>query len=291
MPKKTKEAPWEHYPHIAILTTNARLRRSLLGLRLQWTIKEDGELVTIWKRTKKYCKKKTEIVISSHNQEIAAPDITARVIQNCAQDFEKITRLIDDNPTFRVNAEECAEGCSVTGVKKYDRDCLIVFDIFDTTINNFLSYTQVYQYCYHYHIPVVQLFATTRHRTIKDLNRFASFVLATCNAEKNYGKDEGMVVKTFNKDDEYIQAKVKLDIPRPIVERVHEGPPQLPQIPENEIYGAISHVEADFGLDGTPAHDMPLIAKAVGEECKKHLYSSRGNLFVFYQDYMERRKK
>jgi RNA-binding protein YhbY len=55
--------------------------------------------------------------------------------------------------------------------------------------------------------------------------------------------------------------------------------------------GAISHVEADFGLDGTPAHDMPLIAKAVSEECRKHLYSSRGNLFIFYQKYMESRKK
>jgi hypothetical protein len=55
--------------------------------------------------------------------------------------------------------------------------------------------------------------------------------------------------------------------------------------------GAISHVEADFGLDGTPKHDMPLIAKAVAEECTKHFYSSRGNLFAFYQEYMERRKK
>jgi hypothetical protein len=37
--------------------------------------------------------------------------------------------------------------------------------------------------------------------------------------------------------------------------------------------------------------DMPRIVKYVSEECKKHLYSSRGNLFQFYQDYMERMKK
>jgi len=289
--KKQKELPWQHYPHIAILTTNARLRRLLLGLHLQWTIKEDGQNVTIWKRTKQYCKKKQEIVISSHNQEIAAQDITSRVKISCKEDYEKILALIEDNPTLRVSAEECAKGASITGIKQYDRNTLFVFDIFDTTINNFLSYTQVYQYCYHYGIPVVKLFGVTRHKTLKDLNHFASFVLATCDTVKNYGKDEGMVVKTFNKDGEYIQAKVKLDIPKPIVERIREGPPKLPQIPESEIMGAISHVEADFGLTGEPSHDMPLIAKAVGEECKKHLYSSRGNLFTFYQEYMERRKK
>jgi len=166
-----------------------------------------------------------------------------------------------------------------------------VVDIFDTAINNFLPYTQVYQYCYHHKIPIVQLYATTRHRTIRDLVKFSNFLLEVCNTEKDYGKNEGMVAKTFAKDGEYIQAKVKLDIPKPIVERIREGPAVLPQIPDSEIMGAISHVEADFGLDSTPAHDMPLIAKAVSEECRKHLYSSRGNLFIFYQKYMESRKK
>lgn len=192
---RKKEDPWQHYPHIPILETNARLRRSLLGLRLQWTFKEDGQNITIWKRIKQYCKKKQEIVISSHNQEIASMDIKIRVMK--APEFPKILKLIEDNPTFRVNAEECAKGASITGIKRYPKDILIVFDIFDTAINNFLPYTQVYQYCYHYKIPVVQLYATTRHRTIKDLVKFANHVLEYCNTEKDYGKDEGMVCKAF----------------------------------------------------------------------------------------------
>lgn len=288
---KKKELPWEHYPHIPILTTNARLRRSLLGLRLQWTIKEDGENVTIWKRKKPHTRKQFEFVISSHNQEIAAKDIQARVRKDCIEDYEKIVALIEANPAFRIIAEECAKGASVTGIRRYEKPVLFVVDIYDTALKNFLPYTQVYQYCYHFKIPVVQLYASTRHRTIKDLVKFSNHVLEYCNTEKDYGKDEGMVLKTFDKEGEYIQAKVKLDIPKPIVERIREGPPKLPQIPESEIMGAISHVEADFGLDGTPKHDMPLIAKAVSEECRKHLYSSRGNLFTFYEDYMERRKK
>jgi hypothetical protein len=294
---KTIKAVWEHYPHIPILTTNARVKRSLLGKRLFWTIKEDGENVTIWLRKKKYAKNSSslytglvdfpkgfEIIVSSHNQEIASADITART-QSCPE-YQKILKLIRDNPSYRVVSEECRKGNSITNIKVYPEAILYVVDIYDTAIKNFLPYTLVYQTCYHYHIPVVTLFAETRHRTIRDLNAYCHHILEHCEAVK----EEGMVVKTFSDDGEYIQAKVKLDIPEPQERRVHEGPPKLPQIPESEIMGAISHVEADFGLTGKPKDDMPRIAKAVSEECRKHLYSSRGNLFVYYQKYMEKRK-
>jgi hypothetical protein len=119
-----------------------------------------------------------------------------------------------------------------------------------------------------------------------DLLKYKNHILEVCEALK----EEGMVAKTFNKDGEYIQAKVKLDIPEPKERIIHEGPPKLPQIPKSEILGAISHVEADFGLTGKPKDDMPRIAKAVAEECRKHLYSSRSNLFAFYQEYLENRK-
>jgi hypothetical protein len=240
-------------------------------------------------RTKKYCKRKQEVVISSHNQEIAATDIQSYVRKS--PQYETILKLLKDFPMYRIVCEECTKGPSITGIKTYVEDILFVVDIYNTAEQKFLSYTQVYQTCYHYGLPVVTLYAVTRHRTIKDLIKFAHHVLEYCNTVKDYGKDEGMVLKTFDEDGEYMMAKVKLDIPRPIVERIHEGPPILPQIPECDIMGAISHVEADYGLDGTPKHDMPLVAKAVAEECRKHCYSSRGNLFQFYQEYMESRKK
>lgn len=298
--QRKKEVPWERYPHIPILECNKRLQRQLLGLRLSFTIKHDGQNVTIWLRKKKYAKgsslysgivelpKGFELIISSHNQENAFSDIVACV--QATEEYPRILKLISENPSFRVVAEECAKGASITGIRQYSKAILIVVDIFDTAIMNYLTYTQVFQYCYHYDIPIVELYATTRHRTIKDLLKFSNHVLEYCNTEKEYGKDEGMVAKGFNKDGEYIMAKVKLDIPRPIVERIREGPPKLPQIPESEIMGAISHVEADFGLTGQPKDDMPRVAQAVAEECRKHLYSSRGNLFTFYQKYLENRK-
>jgi len=285
----TNENEWVRYDHIPILETNPKLRRMLLGKRLSWTIKEDGQNVIIWTRKKKYCKKKTEVVISSHNQEIAAADIQGYV-RRCPQ-YETILQVLKDYPLYRMVCEECAKGPSITGIKTYTEDILYVVDIYNVAEHKYLPYTQVYQLCYHYHLPIVQLYATTRHRTIKNLVKFANHVLEYCNTPKDYGKDEGMVAKTFGDDDEYIMAKVKLDIPRPIVERIREGPVLLQQIPDGEIMGAISHVEADSGLDGTPVHDMPLIAKAVAEECKRHLYSSKANLFGYYKKYMENRKQ
>lgn len=202
-----KNLGWGRYMHIPILTTNAKLQRMLLGLRLHWTIKEDGENVTIWLRKKKYSKKSQtrnmgiklprgfELVVSSHNQENASQDIVGRVRET--EDYLKILKFIEANPTLRVVAEECTKGASVTGIRRYPRNILYVVDIFDTATNNFLSYTQVYQYCYHYGIPVVTLYATTRHRTIRDLNHFADFVLEYCNTDKDYGKDEGVVIKAF----------------------------------------------------------------------------------------------
>ena len=298
---KKSEDTFIRYPHIPILEGNRRLQRQLLGLRLHFTIKHDGQNVTIWLKKKKYAKNSSslyaglvsfpkgfEIIISSHNQENAASDIVACVQKT--EEYQKILELIADNPTFRVVAEECAKGASITGIRQYSKATLIVVDIFDTATMNYLSYTQVYQFCYHYHIPIVELYATTRHRTIKDLMKFSRSVLDYCNTEKSYGKDEGVVIRTFNKDGEYIMAKIKLDLPRPIIERVREGPPKLPQIPESEIYGAIDHAYQELGKEKFQDVKlaMPLVARMVSEECKRHFYSSRGNLFKYYKEFLER---
>lgn len=111
---------------------------------------------------------------------------------------------------------------------------------------------------------------------------------------KNIGKrsEECPFCHSHNieKFDEYLQAKIKLDIPRPIVERIREGQVTLPQIPENEIMGAIDHAYQELGNEKFQEVRlaMPLVAKMVGEECRKHLYSSRGNLFKYYKEFLDR---
>jgi hypothetical protein len=147
----------------------------------------------------------------------------------------------------------------------------------------------MYQQCYHYGIQTVKLYAETRHRTIKDLLKFKNHVLEYCDSQcEGKEKEEGMVCTTFDDEGQLLKAKVKLDIPEPKVRKIREGQVILPQIPESEIMGAISKVEADFGLTGQPKDDMPRIAAEVSKACKEHLYSSRGNLFQYYKIYLER---
>jgi hypothetical protein len=65
-----------------------------------------------------------------------------------------------------------------------------------------------------------------------------------------------------------------------------EGKIILPDLPDSEIYGAIEKVRADIGdekfRDVRTA--MPMIAKYVSDECKKHNSAAPRNLHAYYQD-------
>jgi len=281
------ESKFERYPHISLLTSLRPTPRILLGKPLLWTIKEDGENASLWikKGNRRWFGKKQTFMISSRNQEQAHKDIR-RVIEN-TQEFPIIKQLIEDNPNYRIVVEECRKGRSVTGIKEYDRDKLIVIDIYDMTAQKYLPYILVYQMCYHLHIPIVKLYAETRHRSMKDLLKYKNHILEVC---KSIG-EEGMVIKTYGEKGELIQAKVKLDTPEPIEKKIREGKPIYPTMPDNEVWGAISKVETDFGLTGDPKTDMPHIVEYINEEMKKHLFSKpERNYFFYYKDYMERMK-
>jgi len=297
---------WKYrYPHIPLLLSLRPSPRLLLGKRLFWTEKRDGQNVAIWFEELEWKKKMSiedfkgekggdnfliddkvfNLRISSRDKEIAASDIQARV--RGTEEFPKIINLLCENPQFVVYIESCKKGRSVTGIELYEKNFLIVFDIYDISAEQFLPYVAVHQHCFHHEIPVVKLWAETRHRTMKDLLKWKNYALEQCEAIKL----EGMVIKTFDEKFGYVQAKVKLDVPEPEERKIARGEVILPPIPEGEIMGAIAKVEADFGLTGNPKDDMPHIAQYINEECKKHFYSGPPNkLFYYYQLYLERHK-
>lgn len=270
------------YPHIPNLETmhnpNARI---LLGKTLYWTEKKDGSNLGFW------LNEKNQVQISSRNMLIAAEDL--QTYAKYTKEYGKIIKMLKDNPEFIVYAELCRKGRSITGIEYYDHTFLIVFDIRNKKTKQFLPYINVHQHCFHYEIPVVKLYAKTRHRSMKDLLKFRNHVLEYCRAVNL----EGMVIKTFgewNGKRMYIQAKVKLDVPRPVKIKIAKGEPIYPPIPKNEIMGAIAKVEADYGLTYNPKIDMPRIVEYVKKEMKKHLYSEpKGKkIFQFYKEYLEK---
>lgn len=93
-------------------------------------------------------------------------------------------------------------------------------------------------------------------------------------------------VKTYS---EYIMAKVKQDTPKPKTRKIKKGQVELPPIPEGEIFGAINHAHQELGDEDFKdvRKAMPLIARMVSEECKKHFYSGpTGALFHYYKEYL-----
>jgi len=280
------------YPHIPNLLTMKPSPRLLLGRKLFWTIKEDGSCIAIWKD-------KDIIQISSRNLKIASEDLQNLV--KSTEDYKKVLELLKENPNFIVFVEACRKGRSITGITTYDRNILYCFDILDKSSNKFLPYVNVYQHCYHYDIPIVELYAETRHRSMKDLLKFKNHVLEHCNAIKK----EGMVIKAYSipKDiqayyQEYrkglLQAKVKLDIPEPTKRKISKGEVILPEIPYSDIMGAIDKVWQEIGTEKFKDKSiaMPLVAKYVNEECKKHLYSfPKKKLFLYYLEYLEKQLK
>jgi len=155
----------------------------------------------------------------------------------------------------------------------------------------------VHQHAFHHKIPIVKLYAETRHRSMKDLLKYKNHVLEYCHAMG----EEGMVIKAYKIPEQFknweafkhglIQAKVKIDVPEPKKRKISKGLPILPPIPENEIFGAINKAHQELGDEKFMETKlaMPLIAKFVGEECKKHLYSKpQVKLFRLYGEYKER---
>jgi len=273
------------YPHIPLLLSMKPTPRVLLGRRLFWTEKEDGSCMTICVTTSYKKGESITIQISSRNQIDASSDLKNLVLR--CEEYPKIVKFLEENPQFVVYVEACKKGRSVTGVKVYEREILFVFDMYDRSAEQFLNYNAVYQHCYHYGITCVKLYAETRHRTMKDLLKFKNHVYDICVATSL----EGMVVKTDPMRGEFYQAKVKQDIPEPKVRKIAKGDPIYPPIPENEIMGAIDKAWQELGTEkfNDTKIAMPIIARMVKEECKKHLFSSpEKKLFGYYEQYKER---
>jgi hypothetical protein len=288
--KSEAKIGFKRYPHIPLLISMKPSPRILLGQKLFWTYKRDGSCIALW------LDKKSKIRISSRNLETASIDLQT-LVKKC-EDYPKIIELLKENPQFIIYVEACRKGRSVTGIENYERNILYVFDIYDKNSAKFLPYVNVHQHAYHHNIPCVKLFAETRHRSMKDLLKFKNHVLEYCDAVKI----EGMVIKAYKVPERFaewdefngglIQAKVKLDVPEPEKRKIARGEAIYPPMPDNEVYGAISKVEADSGLTGQSKDDMPKIAQYVSEACKQHLFANpKKKLYQYYQDYLERMVK
>ncbi len=273
------------YPELNRISLLYPSPQVLLGEDIYWTEKRDGSQLRV-------ALVDGEVKLSTHHQEEASGLFKGYFQQT--EQAEGVKELLRDtnglcpNPVADFNfgsvifGELLSKGKSPARFETHDKYEFIIFDIWSLKDDEFLPYPAVYQYAYHYHLPVVDCWAMTRHVNMDSLMSMRDEMLLKA---KEKGR-EGVVLKNYRNQ---IFAKEKLDVPK--IERVvvEDGAPKLPPLPDSEVLGAIAKAHADLGEQFTDKRQaMPLVAKYVAEEQDKHLCSRPiQSLFSYYQKYME----
>lgn len=249
--------------------------RILLGKLIYWTEKRDGSNVGA------YIKDDT-LLFRSRHQDLASFDIL-RSIKNTGY-VENLRECICDlniMPFF----ELLQKGKSPTYTEFHKKDDISVFDMWNLKSQQWLNYTQIYQFCYQYNLPSINLYGMSRHLNMKTFEKFRIRMLKHA---KKSGR-EGVVGKVYGP--EPIFFKEKLDLPnlRKCKISIEDGAVQLPPLSISEIQGAVHKVYTDIGIEKflDKKIAMPLIARYANEEATKHLCSKAKNLFEFYLEKIE----
>ena len=257
----------------------------ILGEEIYWTEKRDGSQLRL-------SLVDGEIQIATHHQDNASSQFQGYF--KMTEQASAIEELLKDsnglcpNPVanFDIGAvvfgELLSKGRSPARFEHHDKFEFVIFDIWSQKDERFLPYNNVYQYAYHYSLPVVECWAMTQHTDIESLYSYRDKMLELA---KEKGR-EGVVLKNYHSQ---IFAKEKLDTPTIQRVDIDDGAVHLPRLPDSEVLGAIAKVHADLGetfMDKRIA--MPFIAKYVSEEQDKHLCSKpEQSLFSYYQKYLE----
>jgi len=170
----------------------------------------------------------------------------------------------------------------------HEKDDLVVFDIYGAD-RKWNSYVRVYQKCHRFGLPMVETLGSSYHASMQSLYKFRDEMLILCKAREI----EGIVGKThcLLGTETPLWFKEKQDLTsymkKPVV--CEDGETLLPPLPYSEIMGAIEKVYADIGLDKfrDVQIPMPLCARYINEESRKHFCAKVKNPFSFYQQRLE----
>lgn len=272
------------YPHLNRIAMLYPGPGMILGEELLWEPKWDGSNVRF------YLDESHNLCMGSRNMPLASSDMlaTAKSIDGL---LESIQGLLEDaqnwGSEYVLFGELMKKGKSPTRIACYDESRFVAFDLYTTKTSQFVPYTILHQQCQHSDIECIDVKVITRHTDLDELYSYRDKMLQDC------PDMEGFVVKHY--DPKYgmgllaVKEKhdtVKLDkIPRDI----KDGKPQLPVLPDSEIYGAIDKVIADIGITEfkNVKIGMPKVAEYVTIEAKKHFNSAPRNIFKYYQDKLE----
>ena len=261
----------------------------LLGREIYFEEKRDGSNLGVW------LDKNNKLHARSRNMDKASKDIISCL--NRTEEAPKLIELMIElrdkyNKQSVIFGELLQKGKSPTRLELHEKEEFVMFDIWEVAKQNFISYIQVHQYGYQYKIPVVELYGTSKHSSMESLYAFRDKML---DIAKSKGREE-VVGKTFGDGDkEFIYFKEKLDTPHldKLPREIDGNAIIFPELEESELLGALDKVLTDLGFDKFKDKNiaMPMFAKYVSFECKKHLRVCRAKLFMYYNAKLEELKQ
>lgn len=268
------------YPHFGKIEQVLPNPEIMLGHDIYWTLKVDGS------NSGFYFNEKGELRIRSRNMEqanffdkIMNIDVSNNIVEMMEFHKEKY------NKDYVVFGELLSKGKSPTGLKTYDKDDYVVFDIYDHENDSFLNFNQMCLFCGSFDIPVVDLIGKCNVNTKESLFAFRDEMLEETKGE------EGVVGKIYKKpfdfhSENFLFVKEKHFLQRPRRERKSEGKIMLPQLNIGEIRKCIAKVYDESTLNEFKDIRiiMPRIAQEVKLECNQQNCSNNINLFKFYQE-------
>jgi len=271
------------YPHFGRIDQLYPNPHIMLGNDIYWTLKHDGSNTGFYHD-------EDEIKIRSRNMDEAS--FKDKVLALSVSD--KIMEMMNHNKEnyrsdFVVFGELLSKGKSPTGLKTFEEDDFIVFDIYDHSKESFVNFNQLCLLCGPFSIPVTKLIGKCNVTTMDELNSFRDEMLSLTVGE------EGVVGKIYNKPKDFLNydflfVKEKHFIQKPLKQKRSENRTcEQPQLDEGEVRKCIAKVFDESSLVDfkDTKLTMPKIAKEVGIECKQQNCVNRFNLFQYYSEKLQ----
>jgi len=273
------------YPSLTTISQIYPRPEILLGKSILWERKYDGSNIRL------YLDKDDNLLCGSRNLEIASEDVFTSVLRTgCIDSVREL--LLDEKYTWRnesiLFAELLSEGRSPTRIEIHEKDSMIIFDMWGSD-GRWKSYARLYQKCHQSELPIVETLGSSYHTTMQSLYRYRDEILKACKVRNI----EGVVGKTHSLLGTEIPLwfKEKIDLSsvgkkEPLEEKEKIV---LPLLPNSEIMGAIEKVYADIGLERfrNVRIAMPLCARYINEESKKHFCAKVKKPYKYYQQRLE----
>jgi len=262
---------WNKYTDLEPIRRLKNEGRELLGNRILFTEKRDGENVCLWLNENK------EVIISSRNQENAEKDIQSRM--KATPEYDKIVMLLNDGYTNNICVYgELLKGTSPTRIEpKRKHIHWILFDVWDNDDERYMPYNWVYQLGYHYKIPIVRIVDDFIPMSEGELFGRVEVAMSWCKRHRR----EGIVGKDYSNQ---IFFKEKIDLPKRPNIKQPKGDPAYPPMPEEKILRALQHAYDEIGAENwkNVKIAMPIVARHISAEAREHNYELPKNIYSYY---------